>query len=83
MSRHEHYFYGKPIVADQEMEYIQKLLAKYKNEEVTEELREKIWNELQWEKHLGNISIPFKIVARKDEYGRYPDTIEVILDTKL
>ncbi len=83
MGKDEHYFYEKPIFPDQEKEYIQNLLKKYKGEAATEEIRKKIWNELQHEKHLGNISIPFKIVSRRDEYGRYPDMIEVILDTKL
>ncbi|MCB1149159.1 MAG: hypothetical protein KDK48_03260 [Chlamydiia bacterium] len=83
MGAKKHYFYDKPILADQEHEYIESLLKKYKHEDATEELQKKIWDELQWEKHLGNISIPFKVVLRKDEYGRYPPSVEVILDTKL
>ncbi|NGX58541.1 MAG: hypothetical protein K940chlam3_01448 [Chlamydiae bacterium] len=83
MAKREHYFYDKAILADRETEHVNKLLEKYKHEKVDEDLKKKIWEELQHEKHLGNISIPFKIVLRRDEYGKYPDTIEVILDTKL
>lgn len=83
MSQHENYFYDKPIIADCESDYIKQILKKYKNERVDEDLRKKIWEELQYEKHLGNISIPFKVVIRRDEYGRYPEFVEVILDTKL
>ena len=83
MNRHEHPFYDQEIHADQEQEHIQELLRKYKNEPVTEELKKKIWDELQWEKHLGKIHIPFKVVMRRDQSGQFPDYIEVILDTKL
>ena len=79
----KHPFYGKDIYRDREEEYIEELLKKYKNDPPTEELKEKIWNELMWEKHLGNIKIPFKVVIRKDAANQYPDTIEVILDTKV
>ncbi len=81
--KQEHYFYDRPILRQQEQEYIEKLLQKYKKEPATEELKQKIWDELQQEKHKGNITIPFKIALRQDHYGRYPDTIEVILDTKV
>lgn len=83
MSQGKSYFYGKPIYEKREAEIIKNLLKKYKGKKVTDELKEQIWDELQREKFLGNINIPFKIVTRKDEYGRFPDTIEVILDTKL
>jgi len=79
----DHPFYGKDIYRDREEEYIETLLKKYKKEPVNEELKEKIWDELMWEKHLGNIHIPFKVVIRKDAQNKYPDTIEVILDTKV
>lgn len=80
---HEHPFYDKIIFRGQEQSYINKLLEKYRNEPVTEELKKKIWDELQMEKHLGRITIPFKIVLRKDSYGKYPSYIEVILDSKV
>ena len=83
MDRHDHPFYDKFIFPRQEQNYIKNLLKKYKNEPVTEELKKKIWDELQNEKYLGNLSIPFKVVVRKDSYGRYPDYIEIILDTKV
>ncbi len=39
--------------------------------------------ELQMEKHLGRITIPFRMGVRRDPYGKFPDLIEVILDTKV
>lgn len=81
--RHKHYFYGKPVISRKEQEYIQNFLKKYKDEPVSDILHQKIWDELQMEKHLGNITIPFKVVARKDPSGLFPEYIEVILDTKL
>lgn len=83
MVHKEHPFYGVEIHPDQEEAYIKKLLSKYQNEPVTEELRKKVWDELQQEKYLGKIKIPFKVVMRRDERKQYPDMIEVILDTKL
>ncbi len=84
MSEHEEPpFYGSDIYRDREQEYINKILSKYKNEIVNEELKQKIWDELSWEKHLGNIKIPLKVVINKDDEKKFPDTIEVILDTKV
>jgi hypothetical protein len=80
---HEHPFYGYEIYRLQQQEYIQNLLRKYNNEPVTEELKKKIWDELQMEKHLGRVTIPFKIAVRRDPYGKFPPSIEVILDTKV
>ena len=80
---HEHTFYGYDIIRNQQQEYIQKLLKKYRKEPVSEELKKKIWDELQLEKHLGRITIPFKITTRRDPYGKFPDYIEIILDTKV
>lgn len=79
----EHPFYGENIFADREQEIIQGLLAKYKGEIANEELKKKIWDELQMEKYHGRLKIPFKVVLRKDSYGKFPAYIEVILDTKL
>lgn len=83
MSHHRKFFYDVPIYRGQEQEYIDKLLAKYKNEPVTEELKAKIWDELQVEKSKGNIKIPFKVVLKRDPSKRVPDLIEIILDTKV
>lgn len=79
----EHPFYGTEIYRRQEQAYINKLLAKYKKEPVTDELKAKIWDELQMEKHFGRIKIPFKVVMRRDPTKKFPDFVEVILDTKL
>lgn len=86
MEKHEEHdppFYGHNIYADREQEYILSLLKKYRHEPVTDELRKKIWDELQMEKHLGRVTIPFKIATRRDPTGKYPNFIEVILDTKV
>lgn len=76
-------FYGVSILRQKEQEYIKNLLRKYRYEEVNDELKSKIWNELQMEKYHGRITIPFKLVMKKDLFKKYPDVIEVILDTKV
>ncbi len=83
MPKEKHHFYGKPILEEREAEYVKKVLNKYRHEKADEELKKKIWDDLQHEKYEGRLSIPFKVVLRRDEYGRYPDMVEVILDTKL
>lgn len=83
MEHQERPYYDKDIYADREQAYIKKILRKYKKEPPTEELKKKIWEELQHEKFLGNISIPFKVILRQDVYNKYPPYIEIILDTKL
>lgn len=80
---HEHPFYDVDIVRREQQEYIQDILKKYRKEPVTEELKKKIWEELQQEKHLGRIVIPFKMTSRRDPYGKFPEQIDVILDTKV
>lgn len=80
---HKHFFYDRPIVRNQEQNYINNILKKYRKLPVTEELKQKIWEELQQEKYLGKITIPFKIALRKDPSRKFPDFIEVILDTKV
>lgn len=80
---HEHPFYGQEIVRENQQTYIQNLLKKYKNDPVNEELKKKIWDDLQMEKYYGRITIPFKVVLRRDANGLFPDYIEVILDTKV
>jgi hypothetical protein len=76
-------FYGIPIFRHREHALIERILKKYKGEAVTDELQGKIWHDLQMEKHQGNITIPFKVVMRRDSSGNFPDYIEVILDTKV
>lgn len=78
-----HPFYGRHIIRNDEEAYIEDLMKKYQNEPVSEDLKKKVWDELQMEKHLGHITIPFKIGVRRDPYGKFPDIIEVILDTKV
>lgn len=80
---HDHPFYGQEIVRQNQQEYINNILNKYKNEPVNEELKKKIWDELQMEKYYGRITIPFKVTLRRDSTGLFPDYIEVILDTKV
>jgi hypothetical protein len=80
---HKNYFYDRPILRNQEQAYINSLLKKYKNLPANEELKQKIWEELQQEKSLGKITIPFKIALRKDPSKKFPDFIEIILDTKV
>jgi hypothetical protein len=82
-SSHEHPFYGVEIFRLQQQEHIQNLLRKYKDKPPTEDLKKKIWDELQMEKYRGKITIPFKITVRRDPYGNFPDCIEIILDTKI
>lgn len=79
----EHPFYGKEVLADHEQELIKKMLLKYKNESVNEELKKKIWDDLQQAKYLGIITIPFKVSIRRDQTGKFPSYVEVILDTKV
>lgn len=79
----EHPFYGKPVLRHREEEEIRQILSKYKNDPVDEALKEKIWNDLQMAKYEGKITIPFKVVMRRDVFGEYPEYVEVILDTKL
>lgn len=79
----EHPFYGHVILRRKQQDYIRELLEKYQNEPVGDELKKKVWDELQMEKHYGRITIPFKLGVRRDPYGKFPDMIEVILDTKV
>lgn len=79
----EHPFYGRVIIRRREQEHIKQLIKKYQHEPVSDELKKKVWDELQMEKHLGRITIPFKLAVRRDPYGKFPDIIEIILDTKV
>lgn len=79
----EHPFYGYEIIRRQQQEKVENILKKHKKEEVTEELKKRIWDDLQEAKNSGEITIPFKVVMRRDAYNKYPPYIEVILDTKV
>ena len=79
----DHAFYGQTIARKQQEEFIKKLLAKYRDEPYSEELKEKVYEELMWEKHLGNLTIPFKVFVRRDPSNNYPPHIEVLLDTRV
>lgn len=84
MTKHEeHPFYGYEIYRQQQENLIKKLLEKHKDKEPSEELKKAVWDELQLEKAKGNITIPFKIATRRDPYRKFPDQIEIILDTKV
>jgi hypothetical protein len=84
MSNHEeHPFYGYEIYRHEQEILIQKIVAKYKGQEPSEALKKAVWDELQLEKAKGNITIPFKIATRRDPYRKFPDQIEIILDTKV
>lgn len=79
----EHPFYGKHVLRHKEEEVIETILSKYRKEPVTEALKEQIWNDLQMAKWEGKITIPFKVVMRRDIYGQFPEYVDIILDTKL
>lgn len=83
MTHHHKPFYDIDILRDREEAYIESLMKKYKGQEPSEELKQKIWDELQMEKHLGNLTIPFKVNLKKDPNKVYKDQIEVLLDTKV
>ena len=52
-------------------------------EKVNEELKKKIWDSLQKVKHEGRLTIPFKVILRQDPSGKFPNWVEVLLDTKV
>lgn len=83
MSETEEPFYGSWVYRRREQDYIQAILRKYQTEPVSDELKKQVYDNLMREKYLGNITIPFRVVLRRDAYGKYPNRIEVILDTKV
>lgn len=83
MSHAHKFFYDEPIFRDQEQAFVKNLLKKYSKEKASEELRQKIYEELSLEKAKGTLKMPFKVVLRKDPNHLYPDQIEIILDTKV
>ena len=84
MSEHEEGpFYGIDIIRRTEEETVRKILQQFKNEPVTDELKKRIWDELQKAKFEGTLKMPFKVVMRRDRTRKYPEYVEVILDTKV
>lgn len=83
MAHKDHPFYGTVISRDQQQELIKEILAKYQHEPVDDALKEKVYNTLVHQKFLGRVTIPFRVVIRKDAQNQYPPHIEVILDTKV
>lgn len=78
-----HLFYEKEIVREEQQTYINSILEKYKNEAVTDELKQRIYDDLCRERYLGNITIPFKLIVKRDNSGVHHDYIEVLLDTRV
>ena len=76
-------FYGKIINRQEEEDYIRNIVESYTGETVDEKLKKKVYQKLAMEKHYGRIHIPFKVEIVKDPYHRYPDHLEVILETKV
>lgn len=76
-------FYGKEIDPETEQKVIEKILSKYRHMAVSEELKKTIYGELASAKQRGDITIPFKVVLRKEPTGKHRSYIEVILDTKV
>lgn len=83
MTEEEHPFYGYEILKEREHARIEKVLSKHKRKKADDQLKKEIYEELQDLKDKGVITIPFKVVLRKDSTGKQPTYIEVILDTKL
>lgn len=83
MAEHEHPFYGFEILKDRQHAHIESVLAKYRHRNADEALKKEIYEELQALKSDGKITIPFKIVLRKDQRSSLKNYVEVILDTKL
>ncbi|CRX39336.1 hypothetical protein [Estrella lausannensis] len=83
MTEEEHPFYGYEILREREHAQIEKILSKHKGKQADDQLKKEIYEELQDLKDKGTISIPFKVVLRKDPMARQAPYIEVILDTKL
>jgi hypothetical protein len=83
MSGHDRPFYGKKISRHEEQEHIQRVVDKYRMEPADEKLHEKVYNELMFDKYLGKITIPFRVVLQKDPTGIRRPYIDILLDTKV
>lgn len=76
-------FYGTAIIRRREEEKVREILSQFDKEPFSDELKKRIWEELQAAKQRGDILSPFKVVARRDSSHAYPEYVEVILDTKV
>ena len=76
-------FYGKEIDPAREQALIEKILSKYRHMPFSDDLKKTLYDELSSAKERGDITIPFKIVMRKDSSRAHRAYIEVILDTKV
>lgn len=83
MSEEEHPFYGFEILKEREHVKIESILQKYKGRQADDSLKKDIYEELQRLKTAGVITIPFKVVLRKDPISPLKNYVEVILDTKI
>ena len=71
------------ILRDREQAYIDRLLKKYRGEVADDTLKKAIFEDLQKEKFLGNIKIPFKVILKNGVPGKFPPCVEVVLDSKV
>lgn len=83
MSHHVKPFYGEEVLRDRQQEYIEAILKKYRNTPADENLKKKVWDELQAEKAAGRVTIPFKVVLEQDPQGLFAPCVKVLLDTKV
>ncbi len=79
----EHHFYGSVISRHQQEELIESIVRKYRGLPATEELRQKVYDDLMLMKHEKKVTIPFKVLLKLDENGNSPPHIEVVLDTRV
>jgi hypothetical protein len=80
---HHRPFYGKQIIRREERERIERLVAKYRDEPASDLLCQKIYDELMWQKHLGEITIPFQVVLNRGSGEGGVDYIEILLESKV
>lgn len=83
MSHENHPFYGFEILKERQHAHIESVLAKYKGRNPDDSLKKEIYEELQALKSEGVVTIPFKVVLRKDPKNPLKNYVEVILDTKV
>ncbi|MCH1429715.1 MAG: hypothetical protein GWP59_06360 [Chlamydiales bacterium] len=74
-------FYQKHIDRTEQKTYIQSILDEYKDKPLSDELFKELYDRLSWEKHLGNIQVPFKL-ERKEGHGG-TSYFEVTMETKV
>jgi len=68
---------------ENEIEFIENLLAKHKNKACTPKLKKELYEELSEAKESGLITLPFKIFLRKKNRKEGHDYFEIIVDTKI